>query len=115
MKRLDKWFGTVDSHVSNYVYLLCDPLIWREGMNFGDFLTSIFYVGRGVGGRFLDHLREVQLILNHDYSEFDEEKVGFYEFLMNLFFVLVSKRGTHSQYMERWPSQRLNHQFGQIC
>lgn len=26
-------------------------------------------------GRFLDRLREAQLILNHDYSEFAEEKV----------------------------------------
>jgi hypothetical protein len=77
LKRLDKWFGNVNSRVSNYVYLLCDSLIWHDDMNFGDFLNSIFYVGRGVGSRFMDHMREAQLILNNNYEDFDEEKVNF--------------------------------------
>jgi hypothetical protein len=56
-------------------------------MNFGDFLNSIFYVGRGVGSRFMDHMREAQLILNNNYEDFDEEYVSFSAFngFMSLF------------------------------
>lgn len=77
LHHLNDYFTEKDSRVSNYVYILCDSLVWHDKMTFGEFLASIFYVGRGVGGHFMDHLREVQIIINNDH-EIDEEKVNFY-------------------------------------
>jgi len=57
-ERVDEWFEDVDSRVSNYVYLLIDPRRWHKNMTFAEFLEMIFYVGRGVGFRFLSHPME---------------------------------------------------------
>lgn len=70
---INKAFPDIDSSASNYVYLLCDPELWENGMSFDDFLNSIFYVGRGVGARFLDHTRAAQTIIEDD-VELDEKQ-----------------------------------------
>jgi len=73
MAGIRKSFSEIDSSASNYVYLLCDPELWEDDMHFDEFLDSIFYVGRGIGARFLDHVRAAQIIVEDDFG-FDPEQ-----------------------------------------
>lgn len=74
LERVDSFFAKSDSSAHNYVYFLCDPLLWTENTAFSDFLDSIFYIGRGVGSRFANHCHDVQILLNGNY-DINEEKV----------------------------------------
>jgi len=68
MAGIRKSFPEIGSSASNYIYLLCDPELSEEDMNFDEFLDSIFYVGRGIGARFLDHVRAAQIIIEDDFD-----------------------------------------------
>jgi hypothetical protein len=61
--KLDKYYMEPDSTAFNYVYIYVDSTIWHDDMKFLEFLKSIFYIGRGVGCRFVDHARDTQQML----------------------------------------------------
>lgn len=75
---IDLTYNTEDSTANNYAYVYCDSRFWDDEMTFEEFLESIFYIGRGIGCRFVDHARDTQILLNNE-TPIDPEKVSLFE------------------------------------
>jgi hypothetical protein len=84
--RIQKVYSAPDSTAINYIYLYFDTTLWTDSMTFKQWLQSIFYVGRGIGARCVDHARDTQSLLN-DKITIDEKKVrNFCVFLYSFHF-----------------------------
>jgi hypothetical protein len=76
LEKIDETYSVPDAHLKNYVYLLSDGTMWKPGMTFEEWLASLFYIGRGVCWRVLQHFAEAKYFLNEGKDAFDSEKVS---------------------------------------
>jgi ribosomal protein L35 len=76
LKKIDETYSVADARLKNYVYLLSDGSMWNYEMTFEQWLATLFYIGRGVCWRVLQHFAEAKYYLDEGKDAFDSETVS---------------------------------------